>query len=65
MSITRFWQIMLESLLEVTERETPKDGNSNTQTQGNEYMVLSLILLETWGSMCNLDLNAYVTWGLG
>lgn len=57
--------MMLEMLLEVPERETSKDGNSDTQTQMNEYRVLSLILLETWRSTCNLDLNAYLTWELG
>jgi hypothetical protein len=56
---------MLEMLLEVTGRETSKDGNSDTQTQMNQYRVLSLILLETWQSTCNLDLNAYLTWELG
>ena len=57
--------MMLEFLLEVTARETPKGGNSDTQIQMNEYRVLSLILLETWRSGCNLGLNAYLTWGLG
>jgi hypothetical protein len=39
--------MMLEILLEVTDRETSKDGDSNTQTQMNEYSVVRLILLET------------------
>jgi hypothetical protein len=57
--------MMLEILLEVTDRETSKDGDSDTQTQMNEYSVLSLIFLETWRSTCNIDLNAYLTCELG
>jgi hypothetical protein len=42
--------MVLEFLLDVTERETPHNGNSDTQTQMNEYRVISLVLLETWRS---------------